>query len=299
MRDHQLAVMARKDFDDAVRSKAVWVVSALFALIAILATYRISQLNFPDGVPAGVVPKLVLVTLTNPITWIVPIIALVVGYMSVVGERRSGSLKLLLGLPFERAEIFVGKILGRTAVIGVSIAVGFLAMIVTIPVLVGLGAPGEFFVAILGLFVVTLLLGAVFTTLAVSVSALANTRRQAITTVFALFFVTHVAWTGVIQFLALPFGGVPRGGSGGWYLLLSYLSPTAAYTRVASLVFTNFPVPYPGIAMDGIGQRARIVESLQPTPFYLTEWFAILTLLAWAVGAGLLAHAVFRNADLG
>jgi ABC-2 type transport system permease protein len=296
MRDRQLVVMARKDFDDAIRSRAVWVVSALFALLVALATYQVSQINFPSDVPAGVVPKLVLVSLTSPITWIVPIIALVVGYMSVVDERRSGSLKLLLGLPFERAEIFVGKILGRATVIGVSIAVGFVAMAVTVPVLVGLGSPGEFFVAIAGLFVATVLLGTVFTTLAVSVSALVDTRRKAITGAISLFFVTHVAWTGVIQFLALPFGGAS---SSGWYLLLSYLSPTAAYTRIASLAFSAFPVPYPGITMDGIPSRGAILTNLQPTPFYLTEWFALLTLLLWAVGSGLVAYATFRNADLG
>ncbi|AQL41932.1 hypothetical protein BV210_04020 [Halorientalis sp. IM1011] len=296
MRDRQLSVMARKDFDDAVRSKTVWVVSALFALLVVLAAYQVSRMDVSPEVPAGVLPKLVLVSLTSPITWIVPIIALIVGYMSVVGERRSGSIKLLLGLPFERAEIFVGKILGRTAVISVSVAVGFVTMAVTIPVLVGLGSPAEFSVAVLGLFLATLLLGTVFTTLAVSLSALASTRRRAITSVIGLFFVTHVAWTGLIQFVALPFGGA---GPTRWYLLLSYLSPTAAYTRIASIVFTDFPVPYPGIRMDGLGPRGAMVGNMQSPPFYLTEWFALLTLLVWAVGAGALAYYVFRDADLG
>lgn len=298
MRDRQLAVMARKDFDDAIRSKAVWLVSGIFALLSILATYQVSRV-VTDQIPAKFASQLVLVSLTAPIAWIVPIIALIVGYMSVVGERRSGSLKLLLGLPFERAEILVGKILGRASVIGVSIGVGFVAVLLTIPLLVGLGDATSFLVSILGLFVLTVLLGIVFTTLSVSISALTRTRRQSMTAVVGLFFVVHVAWTGLTQFLAIPFGGVPSGESGGWYLLLSYLSPTAAYTRLASPLFSAFPVPYPGIAMDGVGRRAVIVESMQPTPFYLSAWFALVVLLLWAVGSGLLAYSVFRNADLG
>jgi len=45
------------------------------------------------------------------------------GYMAVVGERRSGSIKILLGLPPNRADVVFGKLLGRMGVVGLAVGV--------------------------------------------------------------------------------------------------------------------------------------------------------------------------------
>ncbi|RXK48422.1 ABC transporter permease subunit [Halorientalis pallida] len=296
MRDHQLVTMARKDFDDAIRSKTVWALSGALALIAIFATFRVSQAQLPQGFPQRFLPVLVLGGLTQWISWIVCILALIAGYVSIVGERRTGSIKLLLGLPFERAEILVGKVLGRTAVIGVGIAAGFLTMIASILVLVGLTSPLDFLWRFVGMFLATVLLGGVYTTLSVSTSAIVSTRRRAVMAVVALFVVTQAIWTGITQFFYSVFaGGAVPLQPPSWYLFLTYLSPSAAYSRVVSLVV---PIArYPGLGLDGVPRRA--VQAQQSGAFYLSEYFALLVLLVWVVGSVLVAHSVFRNADLG
>ncbi len=65
-----------------------------------------------------------------PLQTLVPIAALITGYMAVVGERRSGSIKLLLGLPPNRADVVFGKLLGRATVIGTAIALAFVTALV-------------------------------------------------------------------------------------------------------------------------------------------------------------------------
>jgi ABC-2 type transport system permease protein len=56
---------------------------------------------------------------------IVPVLALVASYLAIAGERESGTLKLLLGMPPTRREVVLGKLLGRLAVTTTAIVVAF------------------------------------------------------------------------------------------------------------------------------------------------------------------------------
>jgi ABC-2 type transport system permease protein len=295
MRDRRLGVMARKDFDDAIRSKTVWFISGIFALLVVGITYQLSQAVPPDF-PQSAIPFVALNGVAQWISWVVSILALVAGYASVISERRSGSMKILLGLPFERAEVLVGKMLGRTAVIAVSVAAGFVTVALSIVVFIGVPELADFLWRFLGLFFLTVLLGAVYTTLAVSVSAVVSTRRRAMLSVVALFFITQAVWTGFTQFVYLFFGGgsVPLRPPD-WYLFLTYLAPSAAYTRAASAL--DLLVRHPSLAIDGVPRRAA--QAQQSGSFLLSEYLAFLVLILWAVLGGLLAYNVFRNADLG
>ena len=304
MRDHQLAVMARKDFDDAIRSKAIWIISGLFALLMILLAYMVSR-GAPaelSGTQRRLIPLILLSGLTQWITWVVTLLALVGGYASIIDERRTGSIKLLLGQPFQRVEVLVGKIIGRVSVIAAATLVGFLAIALSITVLIGPPVIVDFTWRFLGLFLLTVLLGGIFTVLAVSVSAIVSTRRRAMMSVIAIFFVLQAAWTGVTQLFYLFFSG----GSAlparppTWYIFLTYLSPSAAYTRLSSVVFPSPPIrppQYHGLGLDGVPQRA--IQAQQSGSFLLSEYMALLILLIWAVAVGLVGYRAFQNADLG
>lgn len=47
------------------------------------------------------------------------------GYRAIVGERESGSLKFLLGLPHTRRDVILGKLIGRVSTVTVAVLVGF------------------------------------------------------------------------------------------------------------------------------------------------------------------------------
>ncbi|SEN22501.1 ABC-2 type transport system permease protein [Halorientalis persicus] len=303
MKDHQLAVMARKDFDDAIRSKVLWILTAAFVLFMGTLIYIVTRgANIPAGLTAGEWRILVSRVLSSLVPWIshiVAILALIGGYTSIVDERRSGSIKLLLGQPFERAEILVGKMVGRSGVIAVSSLAGFAAIAAGIVLFLGVPPIVDLSWRLIGLFVLTAMLGGVYTVIAVSVSGLSSTRNRALMSIVSIFFVCQLAWTGVTSFVYSFFGSV-SGNAPDLYLFLTYLTPGAAYTRLTALVTFSPPVPpapHPSLMQDGVTGRA--LQAQQSGSFLLSEYTAFLILLAWVVLAGALAYSVFRDADLG
>jgi len=107
-------VVARKDFEDSIRSRWLIGLTALFVgLVALIAavSLRLStggQTISTNAFLSGNFMGLLSGTL-------VPLIALVIAYNSVSGEWKSGSLKLLLSLPHSRADVVFGKVAGRSA----------------------------------------------------------------------------------------------------------------------------------------------------------------------------------------
>jgi ABC-2 type transport system permease protein len=79
--------IARKDFEDAVRSKMLWGISAVFVAFLALSLLSAEQL-FPDRVTVDARTALAGVAMLAQL--FIPGVALVAGYLSVVGERRSG-----------------------------------------------------------------------------------------------------------------------------------------------------------------------------------------------------------------
>lgn len=63
-------------------------------------------------------------SMRQPTVLLIPLVGLALAYDTIAGERESGTLRLLIGLPNSRAEVVFGKFVGRTGVIAVSILVG-------------------------------------------------------------------------------------------------------------------------------------------------------------------------------
>ncbi len=87
-------VVARKDVADAVRSRLFWGVVARFVVVTAGAA------GTPALIPAlGGNATLALGVTTEFGAIFVTITAIVAAYLSVAGERESGSIRILLGLP--------------------------------------------------------------------------------------------------------------------------------------------------------------------------------------------------------
>ena len=172
--------IARKDFEDAVRSKMLWGIIAVFIAFLLMALPVAEQL-FPDAVTVDAAKALGGVAMLTQL--FVPGIALVAGYMAVVGERRSGSLRVLLSYPFSRRDIVAGKLVGRILVTSTALVVGFAVASVLVVVLYG--APDV--AAFAGFVGAGVLLGLTFTGLAVGGSAAASSRGRAMTLTIGSF----------------------------------------------------------------------------------------------------------------
>lgn len=115
--------VAKKDFQDGIRSRSLLVLIVVFAVFMTGAAYFFTELRpQPSGDPEMTA---VLYSLFVPTVFLLPIVGTMVGYKAIVGERESGSLKFLLGLPHTRLNVVFGKLLGRAGLITVAIIIGF------------------------------------------------------------------------------------------------------------------------------------------------------------------------------
>lgn len=93
----------------ARRSRMVWGGAISLGLIAALLACVSADITSP---PREAVRELFQV-LTLVIAVLLPIVALVMSYLAIAGERESGGTKFLLAFPNTGREVFVGKLLSR------------------------------------------------------------------------------------------------------------------------------------------------------------------------------------------
>lgn len=296
-----LVAVARKDFRDAIRSQWLLALSALFVVAFALPALIRFSLGVGLGERQGATEIMVLFIrfMKSGTAVLVPIIAIVVTYASITREQESGTLKLLLALPHSRADVVVGKLLGRSAVVALPIAFGFLiAGIVLIPS-TPVGAMWRF-----GAFaLLTVILGVVFVGLSLGISAAADSDRQAMVGSVGVFMAGSVFWgpaTGRIASSLETYAGITTQSRYLVELFLKLLNPIAAYkTLVDSLIapsemaarqqlFGFFLFPDPA-AQKALG------ESL---PFYFTDPFVVVLLLLWFIVPVYVGMEVFERADL-
>ena len=287
-----IPTVARKEFEDAGRSKLLW---ALIGLLVGIVAIGYTAIWYVDG---DATASEVLGFLGLPLQTIIPIAALIVGYMAVVGERRSGSIKLLLGLPPNRTDIVFGKLLGRMAVIGTAVVLAFLVSLV-------LGA--VFFGAVplldwLEFAIVSLLFAVTFTGLAVGVSAGVSTRGKSMALVVGLYMIFLALWELVT---AGPYYILYREGppveAETWYLFVDQFNPITVYANLATNAVEGEVFPFMfqyGLEDFEASQMTPAERYAGDAPFYLQDWFGVVALLFWLVVPVAIGYYRFEKADL-
>lgn len=258
--------VAKKDFRDAVRSRALIALTVVFVLFTVAGAYIGTAVSGLLGDEVGSTFDLVL-ALQSPASFLVPILAFLIGYGAIAGEREHGSLKFLLGLPHTRSDVVVGKVLGRTAVVAVAILIGFAAGIAALFAFTGSVSPFEY----LAFTVLTVLLGFVYVCVAVGISATTKSTTRAAIGVLGLLVVFWFLW-GILGQLLLylatgsPF---PQPPVPDWYLLHNSVLPGSAYQSAITAVLDGSPA----------------IESLTDggVPVFARPWFGFVYLALWAI----------------
>lgn len=278
-----VTAIARKDFQDARGSRALWLLTALFVLFAAFMVWAFSEFE-AGGVGAD--PDLAALGfydfLAASAALFVSITALVVAYKAVAGERDSGSAKLLLGLPHSRRDVVLGKVFGRSLTMAIPVLLGFgLALGLAFWLL------GTVNLVDYALFVgVTVLFAFAYVSLMVAISASVSTTSRASALAFGVFVVLELVWglvaTGAVYVangFALPatIAQYPD-----WYFGITSFAPSAAYqSAVAAVVDASSAGGFAGT--DAV---------------YLEPWFGFVYLAIWAVVPLALAYGKFTRADL-
>jgi ABC-2 type transport system permease protein len=290
--------VARKDLEDAVRSRTLWGLVALFVAFLLTSLLSAEQL-FPEAVT--VTPERALAGVAMLGALFVPGIALVAGYVAVAGERRSGSLRVLLSYPFARSDVVAGKFLGRLLVTGVALLAGYAVASVAVVALYGAPDPWAF----AGFAGAGLLLGASMTGLAVGGSAAAATRGRAMALTVGPFVGMVFFWKpAVVGLYYLVEGSVPGVRAEPWYYLLKRLNPLEAFRTVTSAALGESVTAVPNLPLEDaprsapperVDTAARVAGEV---PAYLDPWVAVLVLVAWGAVPLALGYRRFDRADL-
>ena len=264
-----VALVARKDFEDAIRSKAIIGLTALFVLLVggLAFAYGFFE-SFGRGMGEGSSGFIVFLQGTG--SFFVSIVALLVGYKAIAGERESGTMAFLLGLPHSRRDVVVGKVLGRSGVLVVALAAGFL---IAALLLVGLG---ESVAAVEYLLFTLLTMGyaMTFVTVAVALSSMTASSSRAAAGAIG-FWVFNQFW-GALALIALVVANglsLPDAPFPDWYHALAGLGPGAAYGNAAGYFLPE-----------------ELTAQVQGQLGGLPEWYGLVVIVAWlalALGVGL------------
>lgn len=284
-------VVAKKDFQDGIRSRSLLVLIVVFAVFMAGAAYFFTVIVPPTYLETSGDPRTaaVLYSLFVPTVFLLPIVGTMVGYTAIVGERESGSLKFLLGLPHTRLDVVVGKLLGRSGIITVAVLIGFAVGGVVLYILTT-----AFSIVDFAIFTsMTIVLGIVFVSIAIAFSAGAHSSTVATAGAIALALLFTVLWNVVIlviRFAAAEFSliDVSAQSSPEWLTFLTYLDPTRAWEGALQVLLPDF-LPATGVGSLGVGANP---------PFYLEEWFGFVILAFWLVIPLGLAYLRFRSTDL-
>ena len=263
--------VAKKEFEDAVRSRKLMALTGVFALFTLGGAYLAARLGelFGEIEGEGAESTLDLVfALQTPASFLVPIIALMVGYKAIVGERESGSLKFLLGLPHTRTDVVLGKVLGRSAVVAVSILIGFAVGLAGLVAFVGSVAIDDYLLFTL----VTILFGFVYVCLGIGISSLTRSTTRAAAGAFGLIVFFWFVWSFLLQALLYYVEGtfVPERYPD-WFLGLASISPDAAYGSAMGAVF------------DESALTMASAYGIEELPLIAKPWFGFVWLALWAL----------------
>lgn len=267
--------VARRDLRSVYRSRlglgvAILTLAFSFGSVGLIA--YLSNGYRPD------VSEAILV-LSSVLSFVVPLLALLSSYSAIVGERTTGSVRFLLGLPNSRAEAFFGKFVSRSLVVLAPLAVGMFGAAVVVAGFY----EGEPFAPILVLTLVSALLGLLFVGLGLTASAMANTDTQAVGLVVSIFVALRAGWP-VVQWLGtlnLDYAD-PRPA---WFFWFGRINPLNAYIRVTDVLRPEMSHPL-------VSQAAELDSVV------LTPEFALVVLVCWTIAVPIVGVSYFRQRDM-
>lgn len=177
----QVATIASKEFWDRIRNRWVLAVALVFTAFALsIAYFGAAQ----QGMVGFRSIEITIASLVSLVIYLIPLIALLLGFDAIVGERERGSLDLLLSMPITRIELLLGKYLGLAAALTFSTVAGFGLVGLVLSAQLDLAALFHYF----GFMASSVLLGCAFLSLAVMLSVFATERTRASGLAIALWF---------------------------------------------------------------------------------------------------------------
>jgi Cu-processing system permease protein len=273
--------IAKKEIMDNIRNKWIIIISVMFALLTLVVSYFGSIFSQGWQDLGGTIA-----TMMAFVEYLIPIIALMLGYATIIGEIERGSMSSLLSLSVTRFEIILGKYLGLAAVLAFTILVGFgVAGLV-----IAANVTNVNYIEYLIFIAATIMFGLIFLSISLFFSTLFKKRSSAIGGAvliwFSFLFILPIIFTGVLVAIAgldkLMVGSVPN-----WYYGLELFNPVSVYSYVISLNV---------VPLNQIAQQNNTITSIYPS--FISNWLLVPILIIWIIVFFFLAYWRFNKQDI-
>jgi len=269
--------IAKKEFLDNYRNKWIIALSIIFLILTLVISYFSTRggVGWKDlGNTIGGMMFFVQI--------LIPIIALMLSYATIVGEREKGSLSLLLSYPIKREEIIIGKFLGLSSVLAIAIFIGFGISGIIIGINVKDVQWGDYLVFILS----SILFGVVYIALAIFFSSVLKKRSTAIGAAIFIWFLFAMIWNIILFGILVSNYGFDKISqedwtAPDWYYVSSIINPITAFSMLVAL---------------NVGPVQADIAGKLPT-FYTTET-TLLILFLWIIIPLLVALYIFKKRDI-
>jgi len=275
MKINPIFYIAKKELMDNIRNTWIIIVSIIFALLTIIASYAGSYGQGWQDLDLTIVVMIMIVQIT------ISIIGLMLGYASICGEIQRGSMNSLLSLPINRFEIIIGKFLGLGAVLSSTIIIGFgIAGII-----IGINVPDADFAGYVLFIGASILNGLVFLSVSILFSSFFKRRTRSMgMAIFIWIIFMPIFWSLImvmILFASTTTEKITAGIIPDWFYAIDLINPQQAYS---ALVSTN------------IVQLPNTISITTPS-FYNNGVF--LTIIAiWIIVPLILSYILFKRHDI-
>lgn len=177
----QIITIAQKEFWDRIRNR--WVLSVSLILVCFAAA--ISYLGTAQQGSIGFSSlEVTIASLVSLSIYLIPLIALILGYDAIVGEKERGLLDLLLALSITRTELLLGKYLGLSIALAFTISSGFGLVGIFLSYYVDIQGLLDY----VGFVVSAILMGMAFLSMALLLSVVTDSKVVASGIAIALWF---------------------------------------------------------------------------------------------------------------
>jgi len=277
-RGKALLSVSKKEAMDNVRSKWVLVLTLIFAgLILLISAYEGTRPGSNGGF------ENVIAFSSSLVVMLISIVAIVMGYKTVVKEVDSKSIALLLTSELSRKDIIFGKFVGLFTVIGFSIVTGLGIGGIVIGLTSGFENAGLYVIYIL----LSLVFGAAYLSISMMLSSFFSKKSRALAGgVFIWIFFTFI-WD-LLLFVGLIGSGwdMPSSPTESvtypeWYDLARLFNPNHSFTMLVNKVIE----PAIRSATVQIGSGTPLVPEIITTPMALT---ALVTWIIIPIAIGVI-----------
>ncbi len=264
--------LAMSEVRIALRNRWVAIIIATMVLFSLALA---AAGNAPTGVAGIDRLSVTVASLTGLAVYLVPLVALLMGFDAIAGEVERGTLGLMLSYPVSRATLLLAKLMAHLGILALALALGFgsaaiVGFATDASALAGLSA-------LLRLFWSALLLGACFLGLGYGISAIAGRPGPAAGLAIGVWLVLIVLYDLVLlAAVVADDGGRFTSDLFSWFLLAN---PADAFRLF------NFGASGAAALASGVGGAAGVIPPL----------WALISIALWPFAAFLLALAAFRK----